>query len=90
MCTCAIFTDACVFTDVIVSAGRFSVKRRTRMRIESIVDEYLASKQNRITSNTYEWYDIQLKKFVEWCHEHQITELSQITPVLVNQFVADC
>jgi hypothetical protein len=59
-----------VFTDVIVSAVRLSVKRRTRMKLAAIVDEYLAVKQNSIASSTYECYDIQLKKFVEWCHEH--------------------
>ncbi len=58
------------------------------MDISAAIDDYLASKQNSITHDTYEWYSIYLTAFSVWCDAQHLQELSAITPAHVQQFVA--
>jgi len=58
------------------------------MDIAGAIEEYLAVKQNSITASTYEWYAIFLRTFVDWCTQHQLTDLSALTPTHIQQFVA--
>ncbi len=58
------------------------------MEITSAIEEYLGSKQNSITRKTYEWYALFLSKFDDWCKEQGLTDLTQITTLHIQRFVA--
>ncbi len=58
------------------------------MEIAAAIGEYLGSKQNAITHSTYVWYALFLRLFDEWTTQQGITDLAQITPVHVQQFVS--
>jgi site-specific recombinase XerD len=58
------------------------------MEIRAAIEEYLASRQNSITKSTYDWYAMFLGFFAAWCQENNLSDLSQITAPLVQQFVS--
>lgn len=58
------------------------------MDISGAIEEYLAVKQNSITTSTYEWYATFLSLFADWCTQHQLIDLSALTPPHIQQFVA--
>src|SRR2546430_16274436 len=59
------------------------------MDIDDGIEEYLATKQNRITHSTYQWYDRFLHSFLDWTTAHRLMDLSQVQASHVQQFVAD-
>src|SRR6266567_1023029 len=58
------------------------------MLIHEAIEEYLGSKQNSIARKTYEWYALFLSKFDAWCKEQGLTDLTQITILHIQRFVA--
>lgn len=56
------------------------------MVISDAVEEYLLTRQNSITHDTFEFYRIYLGQFAEWCTTNRLTELSQINAGHVQQF----
>lgn len=58
------------------------------MKITLAIDEYLACKENRLTHDTYQFYLWGLEHFERWCTDHKLTDLAQITPVHIQQFIA--
>ena len=58
--------------------------------IQGAIEEYLGAKQNSITTKTLDWYTEFLDLFLRFCNEHRLTELGEITPSIVQQFVAAC
>ena len=58
------------------------------MDIQATIEEYLGAKQNSITQSTYDWYAFYLGKFSDFCTDRNLTDLTQITPNLVQQFVS--
>lgn len=60
------------------------------MLIKNAVEEYLLTKQNSITSDTFKWYSRFLDLFIQWADSNRLTELEQVRASHVQQFVADC
>lgn len=60
------------------------------MDIHAAIEEYLATKRNSITHDTYCWYCRFLDLFLQWCRENSLTTLPQLTPTHIQQFVAAC
>ncbi|HVB24142.1 MAG TPA: tyrosine-type recombinase/integrase [Ktedonobacteraceae bacterium] len=58
------------------------------MNIQAGIEEYLASKQNSITKDTYSWYNTFLTKFERYYKESNLTDLTQISIPHVQKFVA--
>lgn len=58
------------------------------MNIHVAIEDYLACKKNRLTHDTYHWYQWMLGQFEKWCKMQDLTDLAHITPALVQQFVA--
>ncbi len=58
------------------------------MDIHAAIGEYLGNKQNSVTHGTYVWYSFFLRLFDGWVTEQGITDLAQVTPVHVQQFVS--
>jgi site-specific recombinase XerD len=58
------------------------------MDITAAIDEYLACRKNALTHDSYRWYSGMLNAFEAWCHANGIGDLSKITAVHVQQFVA--
>jgi len=59
------------------------------MLIQDAVEEYLATKRNSITHDTYVWYAHHLDCFCKWCIHHQLTTLAELKAPHVAQFAAD-
>ncbi len=62
------------------------------MLISAAIEEYLGSKQNSITRDTYVWYSRFLLLFAEWCDAYppRLMEVDKVTAAHVQAFVADC
>ncbi len=60
------------------------------MRISNAIEEYLLTKQNSITTDTFKWYSRFLSLFQQWADQHRLTALEEVRAVHVQQFVADC
>src|SRR5216684_6590367 len=58
------------------------------MRIADAIEEYLAAKQNSLTSSTYVWYSRFLDYFAEWAGRHRLTEVGEVTAGHVQAFVS--
>lgn len=59
------------------------------MKIVAAIQEYLASKENSWTHDTYRWCSWMLeKRFLPWCTSQKLDELSQLTAVQVQAFVS--
>ncbi|HEU5377291.1 MAG TPA: tyrosine-type recombinase/integrase [Ktedonobacteraceae bacterium] len=59
------------------------------MEISLAIDEYIACKRNKLTSDSRQWYKWLLGKFEQWCRVRDLMDLGQITPRLVQEFIAD-
>jgi site-specific recombinase XerD len=57
--------------------------------VHDAIEEYLATKQNRLTKSTYDWYARFLGWFDDWTTAHRLTELGKINASHVQQFVSD-
>ena len=57
--------------------------------IHGAIEEYLGAKQNSVTTKTLDWYTEFLDLFLRFCQDNRLTELGQITPSIVQQFVSD-
>jgi site-specific recombinase XerD len=58
------------------------------MLIRDAIEEYLSSKRNAITHDTYAWYTYYLDCFEDWCSSQHLTDLSSLTATHVQQFVS--
>jgi len=52
------------------------------------IEEYLATKSPTWTHDSYHWYQKMLGSFLRWCESNNLIDLSQITAVQVQAFVA--
>jgi site-specific recombinase XerD len=54
------------------------------------IEEYLATKQNSITADTYRWYDRFLGWFEQWAEKNRLSQLSEIRATHMQEFVSAC
>src|SRR5260370_308931 len=64
------------------------LREETSMLIYDAIEEYLATKHNSITHDSYAWYTNFLDQFGTWCKTQHLTDLSTLTAGHVQKFVS--
>lgn len=57
------------------------------MNIVEAKDYFLAAKRRKWQPATYEWYDRQIRVWIDWLEENQVTGLDWLEPDLLEQFL---
>lgn len=57
-----------------------------RLSPEDARDRYLAKRETSATDRTIDSYRARLKHFIEWCDEHDIEQVGDLTPFHIDEF----
>lgn len=61
------------------------------MLIKFAIEDFFDDRKfNNVTENTLTTYRYYLRDFQEFCHEHEVVNVEDITPNLVKNFLVTC